>query len=368
MEPHILYYWLLGKPMNSANPKRRVVKDRYQLLQKLGEYIRLNLFIPDSRIGWFRNACQMAERAIQQENPAVVFTSAPPFTTHLIGLRIRKRFGLPWIADFRDPWLENLHYNTVPRFPIVKKINRLMERKVLQSADRLTCVGQHLKDLLASKITFPPESKCYVITNGYDRNDRQTNCGDSNRFHLSYFGTIYPRRFPITLLGAVKELLDNNLEFSKDFKFRVVGHISPEVQRQILKTMPENNVSLESYVSHQALLPILYESQILLLTVDEVPMREHIITGKLFDYLPTGNPILGVGPVAGDASRIIQETNTGVMFHDEDAAGIKQFVFNKYHEWKNKTLNTGVREFPDFERENLTKRLADLFNDLLGMF
>ena len=369
-EPHKIYYKLAGKQVGHVDTSeeggRAGIFKRMMLV--LAEFIRLNFFIPDSRIGWYGKAVRAGEKIIREERPAIIFSSAPPFTVHLIGLRLKKKFMLPWVTDFRDPWLENLHYNKGGRFWFVKWINSVLEKKVISHADHVVCVGEHLKQILLPKVYGRPSTDFTVITNGYDNSDVVGNVQAGKRFILSYFGTIYPQRFPVQLLSVLRELIDRDPELADNFSFRIIGNISPEVKGLVSDKLPAENLAMGAYVSHREILEMLYQPQLLLLTIDKVPLNEHIITGKIFDYLPTGNPILGVGPVTGDAAKIIRQTETGAMFDYMDIGRMKDFVYNNYFAWKDNSLNKGRKRFPAFERKKITGQLAEIFDALLIAF
>jgi hypothetical protein len=125
-------------------------------------------------------------------------------------------------------------------------------------------------------------------------------------------------------------------------------------------------IALNDYVAHEVVLDQLYKPQLLILPINKVSSNELIITGKLFEYITTGNPILGIGPPQGDAARILEKTGTGRMFDYGDIDGIRNFVKECFVQWKNGMINEGVRLFPEYERRNLTKRLATLFDECVG--
>ena len=141
-EPHAVFNRLTAIRKKSANRGAAPsTTSSGGLMQTIGEYIRLNLFIPDSRIGWKPQAIRMGSALIRDARPDIIFSSAPPYTPHLIARDLKRMHGIPWVADFRDPWLENHAYNRVPRLPWVKQYNRRLEQGVLQEADCITCAN-----------------------------------------------------------------------------------------------------------------------------------------------------------------------------------------------------------------------------------
>ena len=369
IEPHFLYN-KLKRIIRKREAKNNFVLQKEpdkldKILNNIGEYIRLNLFIPDSRIGWLKNALSVARRVIQKEHPQIIFSTAPPYTAHLIALRLKKEFSIPWVADFRDPWIENIAYNKVPRLKVVKWLNRKLELNVLRRADTITCIGDSMKALIAAKLPNSEQGKVIVITNGYDPLDKNITITPSNKFYLSYFGTMYLQRFPLGFVHAIRQLVEEDRNFKRNLSLFGVGDIMPEIKNLLYSFLPRQVIELKEFVQHEEFVSLLYRTQILLLVIDKTRMNKLIITGKIFEYLPTGNPILGIGPTDGDAAKILKKTGTGVMFDYDDIEGIKQFLLEKFHEWQAGKLNKGIKYFHEFERPVLTRQLANIFNQLV---
>jgi hypothetical protein len=141
---------------------------------------------------------------------------------------LKDRFKLPWIADFRDPWLENPAYNTVPRLGIVKALNRKLEKGVLLSADTIICANEGIRRLTSSKVPPSASAKFTVITNGYDRSDVRPSTGKLQRFTASHFGTVYPHGFPFQLFEVFREMIDSDRSFARDFLFRARGIVGSD--------------------------------------------------------------------------------------------------------------------------------------------
>ncbi len=335
------------------------------MLYPILNLIRLNFFIPDSKIGWYWPAKRMAEHLTKKQDIKLIFSTSPPYTTHLVAMSLKKITGLNWIADFRDPWVENIAYNTAPRLPIVKKINRHLENRVLCSADAIITVGNGMKKLLNAKL--PTEkNKIHVIPNGYDPADTKPALKKAGRFYLSYFGTVYP--YPAswkTLLHCLREYIKKDVHFSNVFRLRIWGTISDNVIQLIKDFIPPENLEIRSYQDHALMLEHLYTQQLLLLIIDNIPMNQLIITGKIFEYLPSGNPILALGPTDGDASDILTKFGRQGCIKHDDMNSIKDTIERNFTLWKTGKLPATPKRIPSLERQELTNRLASIFDALV---
>ena len=332
------------------------------LLRHFLELARLNLLIPDARIGWYPNAVHMGQRVCKTNRIDLIFSSCPPFTTHLVAKRIRNKCRLPWVADFRDPWVEQACYNTVFRNIITFELNKRLELSVLKTADVVVTVGKKMRDLLASKASRP---RIETITNGYDEADFSGHENPSSTFfYLSYFGTLHDTQKPEPFFKALSTLSSSHKAFNRDFRIRFVGNISSETLRKVNTMFGREQWSWIKYLEHEEMIRMLQEEQVLVLLVNRVPHNRLIITGKIFEYLRTGNPVLGIGPEDSEASDILKETGAGQMFDYADTDRTADFILSQYEKWKEARLKGAGRHFPKYERVSQTAMLADLFDQL----
>jgi len=363
LEPHVLFNLLAGKKSSGPGASKGASSGRQSRMQIIGEYIRLNVFIPDARIGWYPFARNAGKKLLMEDKPDLIFSTAPPYTVHLVARFLSRKFSIPWVADFRDPWVENYAYNTVPRFPWIKAINQAMEKCILRQADAVICATPGQRTIQSGKIEAHHRDKFHLITNGYDYVPPDS-LEKSAVFTLSYFGTLSSQRLPPALLPALQRLCEQNRSFAENFCFRLIGRFPPEVESRIRQSLPEKNIQIAHHIPHQELAPLLQQNQVMLVLVDAVPFNELIIPAKIFEILPTGNPMLAIGPVTGDAAALIRSTGAGLSCAPDDQGSIESAILSMFETWKSGTLGRGTRRFPEYEREQLTLRLAEVFNGL----
>ena len=144
-EPYNLYRKVLGKSKDKSLPVYILnTSKKDSLLERISKWIRVNLFIPDPRMFWLPFAASKGEKIIKEKNIDLIFTSSPPHTVQLIGKRLSKITGKPWVADFRDPWTKAFWFSEIKRTSFSAKINKSMEKGVLDSADALTFISDSL--------------------------------------------------------------------------------------------------------------------------------------------------------------------------------------------------------------------------------
>ena len=364
LEPHALFHALTGrKKARGPAPKAKPAPEAPSgFARNLGEFIRLNFFIPDARIGWAPAAIRAGKALIEAERPDLIFSTAPPYTVHLIASRLAREYNLPWVADFRDPWVENYAYNTQYRFPWVRWINERLERRTLNRADRIVVATPGQRMLQGAKAR-DGETRFLTLTNGHDLDEVPPSV-PADKFRLSYYGSMSAQRVPCALFDTLAELIAETPGFAADFRFRFAGRITPEARALIEERLPEANREMLPMLPHHEYLEKVIEHQVLLVFVDQVPHNDMILPGKCLEMITTGNPMLAFGPPGGDVDRFLQSHDGGELLDPGDPGAIRPAILDAYQKWKNGTLNTGARPMPELHRKNLTRRLAELFGEL----
>jgi len=354
--------WLARKPSTAAPS---VTGDaRSGLL----EMIRLNLFIPDSRIGWRAPAVRRASELVAAERPDLIFTSAPPYTVHLVGADLKRRFGIPWVADFRDPWLECHAYNRVWRSPLALALNRRMELDVLTTADRVTCAIESQQALFAAKTGFGRD-RIVTIHNGYD--GAAWSAGErlapNGRFVLAHYGTVYPDGLNWEFFQTLARWVRGDPARAAGFLLRMVGTIPTAVRRRLRDLLPEASLELSDPIPPREIRRMLGEQQVLLLLVNGGDLHRYSHPSKVFDYMAGGNPILAVGrrdhEVMDIVARHAGDRSAAAETPEEVTAAL--FVFHDM--WCAGRMPDRPRPVPEFERRNLTRQLAGVFDTVLGV-
>jgi glycosyltransferase involved in cell wall biosynthesis len=320
---------------------------------KISRFIRGNFFIPDPRKGWNKFAFRKATELIEKDDIKHVITTSPPHSTQLIGLKLKKKFpGIKWIADLRDPWTDIYYYNLFYPSCISKRIDLNYERSVLKNADIITTVGPSLGKYFELKVPGIG-NKIKIIHNGYDEADFENVKAEAcDRFTISYTGTIsesYPVEGFAKAIQAVKSK-------GNDILLKFTGLISEKYKEYFISVIGENNLEFIPYSDHKTAIRQMLSSSIQLLVITRHPGNKSILTGKLFEYIASGKPVLCLGPVDGDAAQLLESTGYGKCFEYDDKEGISDFILNCI----NKNHETGPNPPPMFSRRNLAGEIASM--------
>ena len=359
IEPFELYKTLTRKDKNFKIPSDVITKStNLSLTEKISKWIRINVFIPDAKIGWKYFAVKEGLKVIRKEKVDLIFSTSPPHTVQLIAKKLAKFTKLKWVADFRDPWMEIVHYQNLKRNFLTKIVDRNLEKKVMLNADSLITISDDIVDLFKSKIG---NKKYFVIPNGFDESDFHSNEREKNDiFTIAYTGVITKTRVPYVFLSSMKKFIHD--EKIENFRFVVAGKTCAEFVNEVKKLNLENYVKEKGFLPHSESTSILQNSDVLLLIIDDVPNNKGFLTGKIFEYLGAKKPIFAIGPVYGNANEIIKKSDCGKMLDYKDEEGAYNLFKEMYNNWLNSTFNYKF-DVEEYSRKNLTKKLSQIFDE-----
>ena len=328
---------------------------KQSFLEKALLWVRGNIFIPDARFLWVNPSVNYLKKYIQENNIDTIVTSGPPHSLHLIGLQLKQDLNIKWLADFRDPWTTIGYHKALKLSTYAKKKHKQLEYQVLNSADTIIVTSKTTKTEFEA-ITFKPIE---VITNGYDveKVDKQPL---DQKFTLAHIGSFLSERNPIILWEVLQELVNENQDFKKDFQLKLIGAISQEVLDTISEFKLQDYVQNLGYLSHHEAIEHQRKSQVLLLIEINSEATKSIIPGKLFEYLVSERPIIGIGPEDADFAEIITSTNTGVFFTYDEKERLKALLLAYFNNYKTQNLKVNAVGLQQYSRKSLTEKLAKL--------
>ncbi len=358
-EPFNLYKKFTGKKETEKIPADILVKNDKSVRENLAKWVRANLFIPDAKIGWYPKAVKQGLNIIRDEKIDLIFASAPPPTTTLIGKSLARKTDKKFIVDFRDPWLEIVYYQNIHRSKITTFIDSRLEKKVLKSADSVVTISDDIARLLESKVH---NIQCEVIPNGFDESDfHETNSKRNDKFTIAYTGSMSDDRIPFPLLDALSKFKSEGIT---DLRLTFAGRFTSKFYDYIEKLNITNFFDIKPFVPHSESTKILQNSDTLLLVIDDVPNNKGFLTGKIFEYLGTKKPIFAIGPVDGDANKILIESDSGKMVDYKDYDGAYKLLKEYYLNWKEDKITFTFRSDKYSRRKN-AEQLAKIMDKLI---
>jgi len=366
-EPYQLYKRFIGrKKDDKINASFLSENKKAGLSEKISIWIRGNFFIPDARKFWIKPSINYLKNYIIKNNIEYIISSGPPHSMHLIALGLKNKFtSLKWVADFRDPWTNIDFYD---KLMLTKRSNikhHSQELKVLTNADIILSIGKGMSDEFLNiyqKSGGKNLNKFKVISNGFDTDDIKTNAiVKDKKFSIAHIGTLVKDRNPIVLWKVLKKLTDTRDDFRSQLEIKLVGKVDIFVKEQLENYGLINFVKKIEYLLHSEVIIEQQKSKVLLLLINNTKNAKDILTGKFFEYMASGSPILAIGPIDGELADIIKQTQTGLISNFEDEITLEKNILNLF---VNQSLQTNGEEVIKYSREELTKKLCELLNEL----
>ena len=335
---------------------------------KEGQFGRRNMII-DAFLAWMPIAVKKAREIIAFNDIDVIFTTSPPHSQQLIGLRLKKKTGLPWVADFRDPWTSDL------RFMKYKKgwrglIDKWAEKRILKHADIVVATTPMATEMFRGKAPKSCiQSKFKCIINGYDPDDyKQTGEVSTELIKFAYVGSTGPDiSNPSFFFHALKKAVDTMPKFRENIQIQFIGTVDFQSKQLIQSLGLEDIVKCVGFLPHRKAIQLMIESDVLLLF--ELPMGNNdeptrVIPSKVFEYIGANRPIMAM-VVEGDTADLVREYGMGKVINPKNLDDISSAIIEYFRQFQAGQLRRFNSPPPaKFSRKEQAKQLAEILHEL----
>ena len=368
IEPYELYKKFLRKSGHSkeaveVNP---VNAQNKSFLQKVAMWVRGNLFLPDPRCMWIRPSVSYLKKYLKEHPVDLIVSTGPPQSMHIIGMKLARQTGLPWIADFRDPWTRIFYFKHLSMTRTTERWHKKMEKKVLDAASAVVAVSPLVQQEFQEMTQTPVE----LITNGFDECDfagaacTEAAGGKDKDFIITHTGLFAADGNPSVLWETLREKCIKDPVFKDRLKIKLIGKTDRQITESIEAAGLGENLTDMGYQPHDKAVEEQRRASLLILPLRKEPEYKAVLPGKLYEYLASWRPVLGIGQPDGAMSMILNTTKTGVVFNWEDKASVSRFIDLCWKNHLEGRLVVDDADISQFTRRNLTRRMAELFERL----
>lgn len=322
---------------------------------------------PDPHWGWYLPAIRKGVEIIKQRKISAIISSGPPWTCHLIARHLKKRFHLPWVVDFRDPWMAN-PWRWADNLPSWRdRLDHFMESSCLRNADLVTCVTEALREDFVARYPNLPQSRFVVVTNGVDgtpvvSSGRRARSSKTICLHLGELYDSGLRRID-TFCQAIVDLVKARTLDPQHFQILFVGAESPFSENTAETIAPElirnHSIEFRKRVTRREAEELLDSADVLLIFQGSHRLS---LPSKFFDYLKTGKPMLAIVE-KGALSDMIEKTSSGIWVAPGDSSAIAQKLLEVL-QFPAKSTEEIEPFFAQFHFRNLAGQLAELVEEL----
>jgi glycosyltransferase involved in cell wall biosynthesis len=303
-----------------------------------------------------------AEKELSSNKYDAIFVSAPPFSTFPISVRLKEKFNIPLILDYRDLWVGNqFSFNPTPYH---KKRHKNLEYKCLKKSDKIIVINRKIKEKLLTFYKFLSFDDVEIIPQGFDAEDFERNAPlpkSNDKIHITYSGIFYEKITPKYFLKAFKKLSFHRPDIAENIELHFIGHFRKENRKLVKKLKLQEFVKEHGYLDHNHVIQRIKSADILWAMVGKGKGYETVALGKLFEYFGTKKPIIVCAP-EGAAKSAAKEYKAAFIADPEDIDEIMNIFIEINKLYKLKTLPIPNEEFINkHERKLLTEQLIKQF-------
>ena len=350
-EPFEMYKAFTGKKKNDQLVASETISTTNKsLTHRISIWIRMNLFIPDARVGWYFSAVKKGKEILSGDKFDAIVSIGPPHSTHLISRKLAKLFNIPFIPVFIDPWVDIAYYKEFKRNPVTLAVDNHLEHSIIRESGAVVFVTDSMRSDFISK--YPEcKSKSEVLYWGYNEESfeglRKTEEHKDFK-QIVHSGNIFDFQNPKELWRFLKKEIDRG----NTYKIKFTGTVSPGIMQSIKENGLEPYTEFTGFLSYKEMLQAVVNGDYLLVGATE---KRHV-PGKLFEYLRSGNPVIAYGDDNPEVNSIIRKCNAGMMFSYDDSA--EEFFKNTG------SFNTEIEKVKEFDRVSIAEKLSTIIRNL----
>jgi glycosyltransferase involved in cell wall biosynthesis len=322
--------------------------------------------LPDLHVWDYRRAYRLAHEIILRYKIDLVFSTGSPFSGHLLGLRLKKEFGLPWIVHYFEPWAEQVY---IRGNRLCHYVNGRLERAVLERADAATFISEDIMDLAMAP--YPQwREKAHIFPLGfYPPSYPETTHGvQAEKLIFRYIGNFYGIRTPVPLLQAVARLKELYPVIAEKCEFKCVGGVQHDVDALKCRYGIGSEVMFDPPVNYVESLRLMKTADVLM-TIDAIGEGEVCLPSKLVDYVGARRPIWGMSPLGGPAERLVRETG-GTVAAPNDIEGAVENIKTMWERYARHAYEPNRRfekVYRHYSLEGAAKSLIDVLRRCLAI-
>jgi glycosyltransferase involved in cell wall biosynthesis len=309
-------------PFQGSHNAKQIKNIIRRLRRYLGDLADLNY-------PWIVKAIRLGRNLHQREAFDIIVSTYTPAASHIIGSHLKRTLGIPWVADFRDLWTANHLAQSVWPF---RTLNRWLEKTTVTHADLIITISEPFQRKMQATYKAP----CVTVENGFDPEEiedlaKESLYPDDGKLRFIYTGMLYPgKRDPAPLFAAVRRLIQTGKLAPTNLEFLFYGSNLRGLQELAQQYGLQDIVKTPGHVDRATVLRAQRDADGLIFLEWDDPSAEGVLTGKIFEYMKAGTPVLGIGlSRASSSGKLLEEAGIGYALA-KDVDNIAAFLINNY--------------------------------------
>ncbi len=337
-----------------------------EFFRNLAAKISKTIFVPDNKKAWAEKAYVKAKELIENEKFDAIYVSIPPYSSFVMAAKLKKEYDIPLFVDYRDLWFKN-PFSFYPT-PMHRIKHKKLEYESLRAAEKVNTVNRKIKEHLLLRYGFLNFDDVLIISNGFDREEFskiEPLPRTDKKLWITYAGRFFENVTPRYLILAFKQLSIERPDITQNIELHFVSNIGKSCRKLVTKLGLNDFVREYGYIDHKETLRKVISSDILWLMVGKSLNDDTISTGKLFEYIAAGKPVLGCVP-EGAAMAALKEYGASFIVKPDNVDEIKSALIKIHDQFKNGNLPKPNMDFVNrHDSEMLTEQLVKQFQFFL---
>lgn len=308
-EPFDIYRKFIGKQKGEKLiASETISKENRSLSHRISVWIRMNLFVPDARAGWYPYAKKEIKKILEEHHIEAIVSIGPPHSSHLAGLHMAVRHNIPFYPVFIDPWVDIVYYRGMKRSALTVAADRYLEKKVLHKSEAAVFVTDSMRQDYIRKYDFL-SGKSHIIYWGYNEENfsgRNAEKRSGGKTVILHAGNIFDYQNPEHLWIYIKQKITNG----ENIELRFAGSVAPGIKAALERAELTEHVSFLGFLPYHQVVGEMLSADYLLVCATE---KRHV-PGKLFEYMRCGNKIIAFGEDNKEVEGLLNDSGSGKLF------------------------------------------------------
>jgi len=333
----------------------------------VSKFINTFLLIPDDYNNWIPFALWSGFVLIRRERISLIYATGNPWTSFIIAKWLSAATNIPYVIDFRDPWILSPYITRDERHTVKHRILRMIEYSCIKKASCVINVNENITAIFKKYYHEIESSKFKTITHGFDKEDfSEARLTKNNKFVIAHIGTFYYHRKPDNLFKAVDYIFKTHPYLREKIEIRFIGITGSFAEASMRRSGLTDVVKFIPYIPHKESVKEMCAADLLvLIQAGFKGKRAETSPGKVYEYLASGTKILALMSKRNEAVRIIEDLNAGVAVEPENIDMIATVIMDCYRNWEmgrvSKRQPYGIDKYC---RKYLAGVLATNFDDI----
>lgn len=330
------------------------------VIQTIKDLIHDFCYYPDEASNWILPALFHGAQIIRREKIDIIFATGIPWSSLVTAFLLHKLTRVPFIVDFRDPWVGNPYHES--RGEIFDRLDTKLEKVIVESAALVSANTNPLKEEFLKRYPYLPSDKFIVLPNGFDEEEFrnvETFSGNHNRLVLAHAGLLYKQRDPSPIFKAFENILKSNPDTEGKIKFVQIGDVQTDYNpKEMFSYLYDSDMAeILSPMPYKDCINELNRADVLVIVQPETLTQ---VPSKLYDYLCLKKPILTIAPRKGALGGLIEKAGFGHVIEHDEIGHLEKIIYELY---KEKVQKGALKaEYPNmslFDVRKITEVLQD---------